>query len=159
SWRLPSHYYTYRAGLVRFIAIDTEGWSPAQLAWIGQTLQKSKGEPGIQWRIVYGHHPMYTSGMHFNERRIGALRRELFPVLKAGGVDLYIAGHDHGMERLQVDGMDLLIAGSGGADLRNPRRAEPPSVFTAKKYGFLDIEITQDKISARFLDPQLRSLE
>jgi tartrate-resistant acid phosphatase type 5 len=159
SWRMPARYYTYTAGPVRFLAIDTEGWSKEQLAWIGQILQKSKGEPGVRWRIVYGHHPMYTSGVHFNERRIGALRRELFPVLKAGGVDLYISGHDHDMERLQTDGIDMLIAGSGGADLRSPRHPEPESVFTAKKYGFLDIAVNHTQLTAKFLDPQLRSVE
>jgi tartrate-resistant acid phosphatase type 5 len=159
SWRMPARYYTFTAGTARFIAIDTEGWSREQLEWIRKTLEASKGERGIEWRIVYGHHPILTSGVHFNERRIGRLREELFPVLKAAGVDLYIAGHDHDMERLESGGMDLLIAGSGGADLRTPRKPESESVFTAKKYGFLDIEITKGYLSAKFLDPQLRTLE
>lgn len=29
SWSMPARYYTYTAGPVRFIAIDTEGWSGA----------------------------------------------------------------------------------------------------------------------------------
>jgi tartrate-resistant acid phosphatase type 5 len=159
SWRMPARYYTYTAGPARFIAIDTEGWSEKQLEWIGKTLADTANEPGVQWRIVYGHHPMYTSGVHLNERRIGELRRELFPVLKAAGVDVYICGHDHDMERLKVDGMDMLIAGSGGADLRKVRHQEADSIFAAKSYGFLDIEIAPDHIAAQFYDPDLRTLE
>ena len=34
SWRMPARYYTYAAGPVRFIAIDTEGWAEKQLDWI-----------------------------------------------------------------------------------------------------------------------------
>jgi predicted MPP superfamily phosphohydrolase len=159
SWRMPARYYTYTAGPVRFIAIDTEGWSLKQFEWIRKMLKDTANEPGIKWKVVYGHHPMYTSGVHFNERRIGVLRRDLFPVLKAAGVDLYICGHDHDMERLQQDGIDMLIAGSGGADLRRVRHPEPQSVFAVKSYGFLDIEVTSDHIAARFLDPNLKSLE
>jgi tartrate-resistant acid phosphatase type 5 len=159
SWRMPARYYTYSAGPVRFIAIDTEGWSERQLEWIKGTLAATANEPGVQWRIVYGHHPMYTSGVHLNQRRISVLRRDLFPVLKAAGVDVYICGHDHDMERLKVDGMDMLIAGSGGADLRKVRHQEPDSIFAAKSYGFLDIAITSDHIAAQFYDPNLRTLE
>jgi predicted MPP superfamily phosphohydrolase len=159
SWRMPARYYTYAAGPVRFIAIDTEGWSSKQLAWIKDTLAQTANEPGVHWRIVYGHHPMYTSGVHLNERRISELRRELFPVLKAAGVDVYICGHDHDMERLKVDGMDMLIAGSGGAELRKVRHQEADSIFAAKSYGFLDIDITGEHIAAQFYDPDLKTLE
>jgi hypothetical protein len=159
SWRMPARYYTYAAGPVRFIAIDTEGWAEKQLDWIKATLAATANEPGVKWRIVYGHHPMYTSGVHLNERRISVLRRDLFPVLKAANVDVYIAGHDHDMERLKVDGMDMLIAGSGGAELRKVRHQEADSVFAAKSYGFLDIDITSEHIAAQFYDPNMRTLE
>jgi hypothetical protein len=76
SWRMPARYYTFVAGPARFFAIDTEGWSEKQLSWLKKKLQETRGEPGVNWRIVYGHHPMYTSGVHLNERRIGELRRD-----------------------------------------------------------------------------------
>ncbi len=159
SWRMPARYYTYSAGPVRFIAIDTEGWSNEQLDWIKKILADTANESGVKWRVAYGHHPMYTSGVHLNERRISVLRRDLFPVLKAANVDLYICGHDHDMERLKVDGVDMLIAGSGGADLRKVRHQEADSIFAAKSYGFLDIDITDQHIAAQFYDPDLRTLE
>src|SRR5580692_5506600 len=52
SWRMPARYYTFKAGPVLFIAIDTEGWSAGQLAWIKTTLTASAGDPEIKWRIV-----------------------------------------------------------------------------------------------------------
>ncbi len=160
SWKMPARYYTYAAGPVRFIAIDTEGWSEAQLAWIRETLAASQDEPGIRWRIVYGHHPIYTSGVHINERRIGALRRELLPVLVAAHVDVYLAGHDHDMEHLRADGIDFLICGAGGAKIRGMGRLQPQSVFSkGHQHGFLDISIDQSRFAARFLDLDLQSLE
>jgi tartrate-resistant acid phosphatase type 5 len=159
TWRMPARYYTYKAGPVQFIAIDTEGWSEKQLEWIGKTLEKSAKDPDVKWRIVYGHHPMYTSGVHLNQRRIGALRRNMFPVLKAGRVDLYIAGHDHDLEHLRHEGIEMLICGGGGAKLRGVRSRDPASVWARSRNAFLDIKATDRELTARFLDSDLVVLE
>ena len=159
SWRMPARYYAFTAGPVLFIAIDTEGWSAAQLEWIEKTLAASAHNSDIKWRIVYGHHPMFTSGVHLNERRISVLRAQLFPVLKDGHVDAYICGHDHDIEHLRKDGMDFLICGSGGAPLRHFRRKEPISVFRAVQYGFLDLTIDSRRLAAQFFNTNLDPLE
>jgi tartrate-resistant acid phosphatase type 5 len=159
SWRMPARYYTYKAGPVQFIAIDTEGWSEAQLAWIKQTLADSAGDPEVKWRVVYGHHPIFTSGVHLNERRIGELRLKLLPVLKEAHVDLYICGHDHDLEHLRGEGIEFLICGGGGAKLRGFWHKDPMSVFTDSTHAFLDIVIDAHKVTAQFLDVNLNSLE
>ena len=159
SWRMPARYYTFVAGFARFFAIDTEGWSTKQAAWLKNVLVETQNEPGVQWRIVYGHHPMYTSGVHLNERRIGALRRELGGLFKETKVDLYVAGHDHDMEHLRANGIDYLIAGTGGAKLRAIRRLTPESIFHATTFGFLDLSIDEHTLTAKFLDTKLVSLE
>jgi tartrate-resistant acid phosphatase type 5 len=159
SWKMPARYYTYRAGPVQFIAVDTEGWSDAQLEWIKETLVASATDPDVKWRIVYGHHPIYTSGVHLNERRIGELRLRLLPVLKAGHVDIYICGHDHDLEHLRSEGMEFLICGGGGAKLRGFWHKDPLSVFTDSAHAFLDITIDPRKFTAQFLDVNLKSLE
>jgi tartrate-resistant acid phosphatase type 5 len=160
SWRMPARYYTFKAGPVLFIAIDTEGWSTEQLAWIKATLAASANDPDIKWRVVYGHHPIYTSGVHLNERRISVLRAQLLPVLKAAHVDAYICGHDHDLEHLRAEGMEFLICGGGGAKLRSfAGRRQPISVSSASKYAFLDLVIDDHKFTAQFLDTSLHSLE
>ena len=159
SWRMPARYYTFKAGAVQFIAIDTEGWSEEQLAWIKDTLAASAADPEVKWRVVYGHHPIYTSGVHLNERRIGELRLKLLPVLKTAHVDLYICGHDHDLEHLRSEGMEFLICGGGGAKLRGFWHQDPLSVFTASANAFLDITIDAHKVTAQFLDVNLNSLE
>jgi tartrate-resistant acid phosphatase type 5 len=159
SWRMPARYYTFAAGPVRFIAIDTEGWSADQLAWIKKTLADSAREPGVRWRILYGHHPMFTSGVHLNQRRIRVLVQELLPVMKASRTDIYIAGHDHDMEHLRSDGIDFLISGTGGAELRRVRHRQPQSLFTASRFGFIDLLIDERRIEARFLGTDLKQLE
>ena len=159
SWRMPARYYTFVAGPVRFFAIDTEGWSDEQYSWLKKKLQDTRHESGVSWRIVYGHHPMYTSGVHLNERRIGELRRELAPILKEAEVDFYIAGHDHDMEHLEAGGVEYLICGAGGAHLRAVRHAVPQSVFHATTFGFLDLVVDAHKVTAQFFDTKLNSVE
>jgi tartrate-resistant acid phosphatase type 5 len=159
SWRMPARYYTFKAGAVQFIAIDSEGWSQTELDWIKNTLDASANDPEVKWRVVYGHHPVFTSGVHDNERRIGELRAELLPVLKAGHVDLYMSGHDHDLEHLRTEGMEFLICGGGGAKLRGFWRKEPMSIFAASANAFLDLVIDDHKITAQFLDVGLHSLE
>jgi tartrate-resistant acid phosphatase type 5 len=160
SWHLPARYYSFKAGPVLFLAIDTEAWSAEQLSWIKATLAASSADPDIKWRIVYGHHPIYTSGAHSKDRKISELRDQLLPVLKAGHVDVYICGHDHDMEHLRADGIEFLICGAGGAKLRAfPGSSQPASVFRASNYGFLDMVITETTFTAQFLDVNLKSLE
>ena len=159
SWHMPARYYAYKAGPALFIAIDTEGWSRQQLDWIRQTLADSANDPEIKWRIVYGHHPMMTSGVHLNERRIAELRTELLPVLKAAKVDVYICGHDHDMEHLRADGMEFFICGGGGAKLRHFRGKKPASVFRDVKYGFLDLRIDAHTMAVQYFDAKLDPLE
>jgi hypothetical protein len=159
SWRMPARYYTFAAGPARFFAIDTEGWNPKQLEWIRNELELTSTERGIRWRIVYGHHPIYTSGKHINERRIAQLRRELLPVLMRYGVDLYLCGHDHDIEHLRSDGIDFLISGGGGAHLRSMGRRGPQSVFAKTVFAFTELKIDQHELVAEIFDVDLNLLE
>src|SRR5262249_40205306 len=134
-------------------------WSLKQFEWLRNTLADSQNEAGVKWRIVYGHHPMYTSGFHLNERRIGALRTQLTPVFEKYRVDLFVAGHDHDMEHLRKDGIHYFISGAGGAELRKVRHTQPESIFYATTYGFLDLTIDGQRITVRFYDTELHSME
>jgi len=152
SWRMPARYYTYTAGPVRFFALDTEGWTAAEFEWIKSALEGAVNEPGIRWRVVYGHHPLLSSGHHATERRIAVLRQELGPLFKATKVDLYIGGHDHSLEHLSWNGIDLLVGGGGGAALRFDSHPKPESLFSLVKFGFLEVKIDERQITAQFYD-------
>jgi hypothetical protein len=95
SWRMPATYYTFTAGPVQFFALDTNEISRAQLAWLDQEIGKSKST----WKVVYGHHPIYSAGQHYDSPR---LITQLLPVLR-NRVDVYIAGHDHDMQHLKSE--------------------------------------------------------
>jgi tartrate-resistant acid phosphatase type 5 len=63
-----------------------------QLGWLKGALKASTA----QWKIVVGHHPLWSSGSSKFEQA-HALRRILLPVL-CGQADAYFAGHEHTLE-------------------------------------------------------------
>jgi hypothetical protein len=118
SWCLPKPYYTFTAGPVQFFALDTnpimkrEPSSQEQLEWLDRALAASSA----RWKVVYGHHPIFSTGLDGNMKTmIGAV----LPVLKRRGADVYLAGHEHVMEYLKPDGdLSFFVAGAGGHAVR-----------------------------------------
>lgn len=138
SWRLPSPYYTFTAGPVQFFALDTNDMSEAQFMWLDSEIAKSQA----RWKVVYGHHPIYSAGRHADNP---ALITRLLPLLK-GRVDIYIAGHDHDMQHLKPDGgVHFFIAGGGGAMTRLLRPG-PRSIFARAAYGFAVLEADRSRL-------------
>ena len=60
--------------------------------WLEQALKESKA----RWKIVIGHHPLWSaSGGKFEQARV--LRQLILPAL-CRNADLYVAGHEHTLE-------------------------------------------------------------
>jgi hypothetical protein len=75
-------------------------------------------------------------------------------------VDLYVAGHDHDMERLHLSDIELLVCGTGGAKLRGAsHHPKPESLFTDSRFGFLELTIDAHRLAAQFFDTKLKALE
>jgi hypothetical protein len=146
SWRMPAPYYTFIAGPVQFFALDTNEISDAQLAWLSEQLSRSQAT----WKIVYGHHPIYSAGAHDDNK---TLIGRLLPVLK-GRANIYIAGHDHDLQHLKPDGdVHFFVAGGGGARIR-PMRPDPRTIFAESAYGFAVIEADGSQVRISFITPE-----
>jgi 3',5'-cyclic AMP phosphodiesterase CpdA len=146
SWRMPATYYTFTAGPVQFFALDTDIISEAQRLWLTAELDRS----GAAWKVVYGHHPIYSEGQHEdNNVKI----EQLLPVLK-DRADVYLAGHDHDMQHLAPEGrLHFFIAGSGG----KLRTIEPGarSLFARSANGFAVIEADARTLTVTFVETDL----
>jgi 3',5'-cyclic AMP phosphodiesterase CpdA len=107
-------YYTFRPKLgVRFFALDSNYMDKAQLEWLDNELKAS----GSEWKIVFFHHPIYSSGEKHGSNV--ELRSVLEPVLVKYGVDVVLAGHEHFYERIKPQkGINYFIVGSS-AKLRS----------------------------------------
>lgn len=143
SWRMPAPYYTYTAGPVQFFALDTNEMSEAQFLWLKDELGKSKA----QWKVVYGHHPIFSAGEHSNN---AVLIAKLLPILK-DRVDVYLAGHDHDLQHLKPEGgLHFFISGGGGVRLR-PITPGPRSLFAKSAHGFSVIEADSKELKMTFI--------
>ncbi len=145
-FNMKGRYYTFREKSVQFFVLDTNpntDW-PSQLAWLGQTLAQSDAP----WKIVYGHHPIYSSGHYGTDR---AMVQRLAPLFKKHRVQLYINGHEHNYERTKlIDGTTYLITGHGGAYLR-PVKPTAVSEYAVSRYGFSALEVYADRIEIQGL--------
>jgi hypothetical protein len=149
-WQMPADRYTFTAGPVQFFAIDTNLISHAQLEWLDREI----GLSTARWKVVYGHHPIYSYGAHEDEV---AVREVLLPILR-NRVDLYLCGHDHDLQHIAAeDGVHFALAGGGGAATR-PVTPGPKSLFAASKNGFAVIEATPAAIIVTFMDEELKVL-
>lgn len=141
GFNMQGRYYTFRQGPVQFFAIDTNGNAPwkAQLAWLQRELSRSDAP----WKIVFGHHPIYSSGVYGSDR---AMIQALTPLFKQYGVQLYINGHEHDYERTHIiDGTTYLITGIGGASLRRVGRSKW-TAYSTSRFGFSALDVYDDRL-------------
>jgi 3',5'-cyclic AMP phosphodiesterase CpdA len=146
SFNMPSRYYTFRQKSVQFFGIDTNVNSPwqAQLAW----LEKSLAESDAPWKIVFGHHPIYSSG-HYGSNE--AFIRDLTPIFVKHNVQLYLCGHDHDYERTNpINGTTYIVHGGGSHTRSVGRLAE--TAYSASKRSFVVFEVKDDQITAEAVD-------
>ena len=130
------YYVVKKSPLVDFFVINTSAFNKAQLLWLQKQLASSRAV----WKIVYGHHPLYSTGSHGQDNDLVVLRKALEPTLILYKVDAYLAGHDHNYERFALrktegtQGLPYLhvVSGGGGAYLRK-KRAFPKRHCTQAK--------------------------
>ncbi len=85
------------------------------------------------WRILAGHHPIYSTGQHGNDKETTQLRRVLDPQIKACGVHFFLSGHDHNQEVIEADGFVQVVQGAGSR-LRRQSNLDLPA--DARSLGF-----------------------
>jgi len=119
----------------------------AQMAWF----EKELNSPRAPFTIVIGHHPIYSDGSHKDTKE---LVKEVGPLLEKHGVHLYLGGHDHDLQHLELEGLktSFVISGGGGARLHiHKTTREGSTVFDA--HGFSHITIADNRLHLRHVDP------
>jgi acid phosphatase len=167
-WYLPARYYQLSeslpgGGTADFFYLDTSPFiksyigsktdisgqnTAAQLAWLDAALGKSTAN----WKIVIGHHPIYTAlqdGDGYIHDQPDLIAR-LNPLLVAHKVPIYICGHDHTLQVVQMGGITYVVNGAGsltyqpGAPIRGG--------FASGAHGFMTCAVTAQKLNFRLID-------
>jgi predicted MPP superfamily phosphohydrolase len=142
-------YYDVAWGDVHFFAIDSDPHEPdginatsTQASWLREGLAASKQA----FNIVAMHHPPFSSGPHGDT-----------PVMQwpyaEWGADLVLAGHDHGYERLEIDGLTYVVSGLGGASLYSYGPGVAGSIVRySEQYGATLLEADAHELHISFFD-------
>jgi tartrate-resistant acid phosphatase type 5 len=146
SWKMPASYYTFTAGPVQFFALDTQtiAASEKQRQWLDVELGRSTA----RWKVVYGHHPIFSGG-NYQDRP--DLISSVLPLLYSRA-DVYVCGHDHNLQALRPEGtVHFYVAGGGGAGLYDLRPYDR-SIFASRSNGFAVIDADDGRLTVTLVD-------
>jgi len=127
---------------VRFFAIDSNYVDKAQLTWLDKELAAS----GSEWKIMFFHHPLYSSGETHGSAELQ--RGLLEPVFVKYGVNVVIAGHEHFYERVKPQkGIAHFTLGSSAKLRRGDLQKSNLTAYgNDTDYTFMLVEIDGDEL-------------
>ncbi|MFA7416835.1 MAG: tartrate-resistant acid phosphatase type 5 family protein, partial [Rhizobium sp.] len=149
-WIMPDRYFAVSKDLAGssadFFFLDTQRMegdtlleivthrdAEVQLRWLDRSLTESRAP----WKIVVGHHPIFSGGRYGDSKFLG---EHLKPILDRHGVSMYLCGHDHHLEALKAEGVTYFVSGSGSRS--RPPHANKKSLFASPTPGFLLVKLT-----------------
>lgn len=150
KFNMLGRYYTFTRENVQFFALDTNGnadWKN-QLIWLDKELNSSKAV----WKIVFGHHPIYASGVYGSNANF---IKTFTPIFQKYGVQLYINGHEHHYERTKpINGTTYLICGAGAGS--RPVGRSPWTEYSTRDLSFAAYDVYADRMEINAIDTSNR---
>jgi 3',5'-cyclic AMP phosphodiesterase CpdA len=127
---------------VRFFALDSNYVDKKQLEWLDKELAAS----GSEWKIMFFHHPLYSSGETHGSAELQ--RGLLEPVFVKHGVNVVITGHEHFYERIKPQkGIAHFIIGSSAKIRKGDLRKSELTLYgNDREYAFMLMEIAGDEL-------------
>jgi len=168
-WRMPERYFAKKISLgedttqqILLVILDTSPFisqyytsedhrdnirnqdTAAQRKWLEQVL--SDPSPNIKWRIVAGHHPLYTGGKRINSADTKEMNRLLKPIFDKYKVDAYIAGHEHSLQYIKPAGPTHYFVSGAGSEI-TPAVVHPDGgKFAVSSNGFMVFSVTSKEM-------------
>lgn len=167
-WNMPSRYYTVTKHLadgkgdLQIFVIDTSPLirkyhheekyhnvigqdTAAQMKWLTEELAKSKA----RWKIVIGHHPVYSS--------IGTDVPDYFQhrftrLFNKYHVDAYFCGHEHNLEYLKPAKGNTRYFLSGAGSQVEAVGHDKVARYAKSVAGFMVVSLTGKKMLVQFVD-------
>jgi acid phosphatase len=182
-WQMPARWYKYEertpdGAVAEFFVVDTSPMMneyymdggktvkvadqkqnvPVQLAWLDAALAGSRAD----WKIVVGHHPVYSGKLLKEDRLIdpdratrlaggsAELIAQLDPILQRHRVPLYLNGHDHNLAHVLHGATHFVCTGAGSklADHCDMNGSD----FCALRSGFIACAVNRDRLRVAYRD-------
>jgi len=172
-WKMPSRYYSIDEELsngtrIQILFVDTNPFiekykkynpeetelseksvddlnsqdSQEQLRWIESSLKNCEAD----WKIVVGHHPVFSGGKH---KGSAELVKYFKPLFEKYGVQMYICGHDHDIQYLKENDVNYFVSGAG-SELYDSGYTDQ-TVFSKSINAFLSVRVLRDKAILKFI--------
>jgi 3',5'-cyclic AMP phosphodiesterase CpdA len=165
-WNMPARWYSVKKSIegsgttLEMFFLDTSPlqrkyWSEAdhysdltsqdtvaQLRWLDSSLAASKAD----WKLVFGHHPVYSGGKHAPE--LADMPGRFAQRFEKGGVAAYFSGHDHHLEHIHQPGSHVHYFVDGAHEIR-PVTPTPASDFAVSTPGFMTVSVGKDTLRVR----------
>jgi len=135
----------YKANPEKYLGINDQD-TKEQLQWFETKL--ANNDPKIIWKIVVGHHPLYTGGKRKSEQETKDTELIFEPILEKYQVDAYICGHEHDLQIIKKNNKKVMQFLSGaGSELRETGKIEG-SLFAQSVPGFMAFTLTNNILKA-----------
>jgi len=180
KWIMPGKYYYYTYAVDKscnadFFVIDTnidrmgKKEQIEQLTFITDAINKSTAK----WKILYGHHPWRSLGGHGHaDNSLEQYFRELINKTKNTKIDLYMCGHDHNKQYIELDvknkyKIPLMVCGTGGKEhelnedfnIKNSPDNDYQIHYFSNTLGFACIKIYNAKMELFFFNHSGKKVE
>ncbi len=176
-WHMPSRYFNFVKKIdgdstktIEFFFIDSSPFQQdyytnddysanikatdtvAQKKWLTEALGKSKAI----WKIVVGHHPLYSAGKRKGKTQdMEKAFKDLFEKYK---VDAYFCGHEHHLEYDEPEGLHFKQFISGAGSEATGVSEAPYAKFAQQQFGFLTANVTAKEMLVQFISWEGRVL-
>ncbi len=130
-------YFSYDYGPIHVVILDQYvSYSPGstQYNWLENDLSNSAKD----WKFIVLHEPGWSAGGHSN---LADVQNYIHPLCLQYGVDIVFAGHNHYYARCDVDGIQHLTTGGGGAPLYSPSSSADNLVTATMAHHHCEIDI------------------
>jgi tartrate-resistant acid phosphatase type 5 len=159
-WKMPAKWYAteFPVGgnpLVKIIYLDSNNFEGAltpqekvdQKRWLELELKK---ETKAKWTWVVSHYPVFSDTTKRKDNK--GLIKNWGGYFQENPISLYISGHDHNLQHLQVEGYhpSFLVSGGGGAKLYEI--TDTGRGFSRQILGFNHIHVNEERILVQLID-------
>lgn len=167
-WRTTERYYSLERSIpqstskVLFVFIDTNPFDETlsrkshsdlenqdtkkQLEWLEKTLSNSSAT----WKIVIGHHPLFTSGVR--KGKMLEVRNALLPIFENYKINAYFAGHEHDLQHQKPEGITHYFVSGAGSEIRPVTQIPTQTKFAISDHGFMSVQLSENQMQLQIIN-------
>ncbi len=133
----------YQQEKTKYLGIEKQN-TKKQLKWIEKKLANQN--PNIVWKIVVGHHPLYSGGKRKDSQDTKQIEKLFEPIFEKYNVDAYITGHEHDLQVIQRPNKKVIQFLSGaGSELRETGLTNG-TLFAQSVPGFMAFSLNNNQL-------------